>query len=257
MFVFDYFQREVWPVEGEGKRMAMTFQGSILNNGSSEVGNSQALSKTLDSVTTTKYSPVAFQDANEASNSASENGTLHSPHNGDNGIEPSSPPHDEPNIEIIINNVVCTFSVKAHLNLREIAQNGFNVEYRRENGVRLFGTPLSTLFGSILYDVSYDSDGDHEVTEALHNSIHLVFGEDNLHRGHQRGSSQAGCPAHLAMHFQAGKPTPESSAVRLQRRERLGHLHNAIRHQDNAFLCKIQRRRFVSCTSTHVYTSLS
>ncbi len=43
---------------------------------------------------------------------------------------------DEPVIDITINNVVCSFSVKSHLNLKQIAQNGFNVEYRRENGVR-------------------------------------------------------------------------------------------------------------------------
>lgn len=41
----------------------------------------------------------------------------------------------EPDLDIYINNVVCTFSVRCHLNLREIALNGSNVEYRRENGV--------------------------------------------------------------------------------------------------------------------------
>ena len=42
---------------------------------------------------------------------------------------------DQPEVDIVINNVVCSFSVKCHLNLRQIALNGFNVEYRRENGV--------------------------------------------------------------------------------------------------------------------------
>lgn len=42
---------------------------------------------------------------------------------------------DSPEIDIIINNVVCSFSVRCHLNLREIALNGTNVEYRRENGM--------------------------------------------------------------------------------------------------------------------------
>jgi transcription initiation factor TFIID TATA-box-binding protein len=41
----------------------------------------------------------------------------------------------EPEIDIVINNVVCSFSVRCHLNLREIALNGFNVEFRRENGM--------------------------------------------------------------------------------------------------------------------------
>ncbi|KAG8252397.1 TATA box-binding protein-like protein 1 [Homalodisca vitripennis] len=41
----------------------------------------------------------------------------------------------EPEIDIVINNVVCSFSVRCHLNLRQIALNGINVEYRREHGV--------------------------------------------------------------------------------------------------------------------------
>ncbi|KYN27950.1 TATA box-binding protein-like protein 1 [Trachymyrmex cornetzi] len=45
-------------------------------------------------------------------------------------------PHEEPpELDIVINNVVCSFSVRCHLNLREIALNGSNVEYRRENGM--------------------------------------------------------------------------------------------------------------------------
>ncbi|XP_053602630.1 TATA box-binding protein-like 1 isoform X2 [Plodia interpunctella] len=42
---------------------------------------------------------------------------------------------DTPEIDIMINNVVCSFSVKCHLNLRQIALNGVNVEFRRENGM--------------------------------------------------------------------------------------------------------------------------
>uniref|UniRef100_A0A182YK24 TATA box-binding protein-like 1 n=1 Tax=Anopheles stephensi TaxID=30069 RepID=A0A182YK24_ANOST len=41
----------------------------------------------------------------------------------------------EPEIDIVINNVVCSFSVRCHLNLHEIALNGDNVEFRRENGM--------------------------------------------------------------------------------------------------------------------------
>ncbi|KAM8716973.1 hypothetical protein ACLKA7_003787 [Drosophila subpalustris] len=40
-----------------------------------------------------------------------------------------------PELDIVINNVVCSFSVRCHLNLRLIALNGSNVEYRRENGM--------------------------------------------------------------------------------------------------------------------------
>ncbi len=41
----------------------------------------------------------------------------------------------EPEIDILINNVVCSFSLGCHLNLRHIALNAHNVEYRRESGV--------------------------------------------------------------------------------------------------------------------------
>lgn len=41
----------------------------------------------------------------------------------------------EPEIDIVINNVVCSFSVRCHLNLRQIALKGMNVEYRKENGM--------------------------------------------------------------------------------------------------------------------------
>lgn len=46
--------------------------------------------------------------------------------------EEEQPPQE---IDIVINNVVCSFSVRCHLNLRQIALNGTNVEFRRENGV--------------------------------------------------------------------------------------------------------------------------
>ncbi len=39
-----------------------------------------------------------------------------------------------PSIDIFINNVVCTFSVRCHLNLKKIGMEGINVEYRREYG---------------------------------------------------------------------------------------------------------------------------
>nr|CAG4652136.1 EOG090X0CO7 [Triops cancriformis] len=49
-------------------------------------------------------------------------------------LEPE-PAEPEPVIDITINNVVCSFTVKCHLNLRQIAQAGANAEYRRENGM--------------------------------------------------------------------------------------------------------------------------
>ncbi|CAF4786084.1 unnamed protein product [Pieris macdunnoughi] len=53
------------------------------------------------------------------------------------GVQPMAQEEEEetPEIDIVINNVVCSFSVKCHLNLRQIALNGVNVEFRRENGM--------------------------------------------------------------------------------------------------------------------------
>jgi hypothetical protein len=55
----------------------------------------------------------------------------------DTGPEPAKeePKDESPEVDIVINNVVCSFSVRCHLNLKEIALNGSNVEYRRENGM--------------------------------------------------------------------------------------------------------------------------
>ncbi|KAL1490497.1 hypothetical protein ABEB36_013181 [Hypothenemus hampei] len=51
----------------------------------------------------------------------------------DNNGEPLET--EEPELDIMISNVVCSFSVRCHLNLREIALKGTNVEYRKENGM--------------------------------------------------------------------------------------------------------------------------
>ena len=45
---------------------------------------------------------------------------------------------DKPELDIVINNVVCSFNVRCHLNLRDIALRGLNVEYRKENGVSFY-----------------------------------------------------------------------------------------------------------------------
>ena len=44
-------------------------------------------------------------------------------------------PKDESVIDISICNVVCRFNVRCHLNLREIALKGLNVEHKRDNVV--------------------------------------------------------------------------------------------------------------------------
>lgn len=52
------------------------------------------------------------------------------------GVEDYSEEDDVPLIDIYINNVVCTFSTRCHLDLSRIAREGKHVEYKRQNGVR-------------------------------------------------------------------------------------------------------------------------
>merc|ERR1712018_781426 len=61
-------------------------------------------------------------------------------HNGEQFKVESDEELDEPveaqkEVDITINNVVSSFNVRCHLNLSHIAQEGLNVEYRRENGM--------------------------------------------------------------------------------------------------------------------------
>ncbi|GBL80339.1 hypothetical protein AVEN_205863-1, partial [Araneus ventricosus] len=51
-----------------------------------------------------------------------------------NSSEQADSNDNGPEVDIMINNVVASFNVRCHLNLRQIALNGCNVEYRRENG---------------------------------------------------------------------------------------------------------------------------
>jgi len=75
-------------------------------------------------------------DLNNADSCAEENSDrLFNSHQLQSYVESAETLEEVPELDIVINNVVCNFSVKCHLNLREIALNGFNVEYRRETGV--------------------------------------------------------------------------------------------------------------------------
>lgn len=47
---------------------------------------------------------------------------------------------DDHRIDVCVNNVVCSYSTKCHLNLRKIATSGMNVEYKKENGVCIQGS---------------------------------------------------------------------------------------------------------------------
>jgi TATA-box binding protein (TBP) (component of TFIID and TFIIIB) len=55
--------------------------------------------------------------------------------NNDSNQQQNDETNEEPEVDITISNVVSNFSVKCHLNLRQIANNGSNVVYRREQSV--------------------------------------------------------------------------------------------------------------------------
>jgi len=82
-----------------------------------------------------------FNGLNSVQNSAKNNEAMSSAAQGSNNADfkqelpDSNPEEDQKEVDIVINNVVCSFNVRCHLNLREIALRGLNVEYRKENGM--------------------------------------------------------------------------------------------------------------------------
>ena len=145
----------------------MTLQGSILSNGNPST-NCVPLSLEANKDSSNEY-------LNDTSNGS---GDCVNEMNCDESVVGAQEPSDEPVIDITINNVVCSFSVKSHLNLKQIAQTGFNVEYRRENGVKM--SLVLDWFGFISF-VSAVSDGHNEVKETLHYSFNLVIRESYMY----------------------------------------------------------------------------
>ena len=64
------------------------------------------------------------------------------PEQNDGETANSDAADDSPVIDIVISNVVCTFNLRCHINLKRLAMEGANVEYRREHGVSGIGTVL-------------------------------------------------------------------------------------------------------------------
>lgn len=106
-------------------------QSSAAASDNSYMQNGAGCSSSTDLDRLTGGSSAGNADPNADSNSPALNAAdaNNAPATEDADQEP------EPEIDIVINNVVCSFSVRCHLNLREIALNGVNVEFRRENGM--------------------------------------------------------------------------------------------------------------------------
>ena len=117
----------------------MTLQGSVLSNGNAATNRNAPL-KLEQGKKAAENEVIYLDDASNSSTHNCENGGAKSVDPKVEQPQEASAEVEEPVIDITINNVVCSFSVKSHLNLKDIAQRGCNVEYRRENGV------LSILF---------------------------------------------------------------------------------------------------------------
>ena len=79
---------------------------------------------------------MSTASASEAANAAAGEALANGVNGGVGGDGGEQSQEEQKEVDIVINNVVGSFSVKCHLNLRDIALRGHNVEYRRENGVR-------------------------------------------------------------------------------------------------------------------------
>ena len=55
-------------------------------------------------------------------------------------------------VDIIIENVVCSFNVRSHLDLRKIARSGTNVEYRKENHRQSYRYQVLQIVSLCLYN---------------------------------------------------------------------------------------------------------
>ena len=91
----------------------------------------------------------------------------------------------QPEVDIVINNVVCSFSVRCHLNLKEIALNGSNVEYRKENGM-----VTMKLRSAVTASAGYPQFTVCPFQASLHHRLHLELRQDHLHGRQQRGPGE-------------------------------------------------------------------
>jgi len=109
--------------------------GTVNNN---PISDSEAATQ-MTTNKQTNFSPNADSNSKIASenNENSEETNLTIDVNGDSsqaGPEDAQNNEDD-SVDITISNVVTNFSVRCHLNLRQIATNGSNVVYRRDQSV--------------------------------------------------------------------------------------------------------------------------
>lgn len=107
------------------------------NHNSTTIMNNKMHTTATTANTTTTLLPASSAKVEKEAELETEDTTdvTHQPETSVTALESSEPVEEDPEIDIVINNVVCSFSVRCHLNLRSIALNGHNVEFRRENGM--------------------------------------------------------------------------------------------------------------------------
>lgn len=109
----------------------------------------QSMSGGPFSKVTNFYSTTSSENMTKETDSEEySSGTITEAKNGntEGTAENTTGDDSDPNIDIFISNVVCTFSVRCHLNLKKIGMEGVNVEYKREAGKVMMKTrkPNST-----------------------------------------------------------------------------------------------------------------
>lgn len=138
----------------------------------------------------------------------------------------------EPEIDIVISNVVCAFSVRCQLTLKDIALNGANVEYKRENGMvtMKLRKPYTT--------ASIWSSGKITCTGAT--SEDQVSPSLNLHFQLLPTFSIAGESCSPSLRPRPAKAQLPRALSKLPRRECFGNVQDAVGDQDRSVLGEVQ-----------------
>lgn len=122
--------------------MSLVSKPGLLNGGlhgqqllPSSTGDTHCLGSTVTSDFTSKINTENIELKTSDFHNSTDNGDLGQHSLNEGIVEAENTGEESPVIDIIINNVVCTFSTRCYLNLRAIALKGTNVEYKRENGM--------------------------------------------------------------------------------------------------------------------------
>lgn len=135
------------------------------------------------------------------------------------------PDENEPEIDIVISNVVCAFSVRYKLNLKEIALNGANVEFKKENGMVTMKLRKPQTTASIWSSGKITCTGatsEEHVSTCFQITSTLVIG--SFHSSF----TVVGQNCSSSLRTRPSKAQFSRSLPKLPRRECIGHVSNAV-----------------------------